>query len=57
MAIGDTGAGGQLAVSHVAQEQDLALEAATILPLHVADIVAQDIAHGHKTVQVDKIMQ
>ena len=62
MAIGDTGLAGQLAVSHVAQEQDLALEAVAVLPLHVVEQVALDQAHTHKTVthnvaQVEKIIQ
>ena len=50
MAIGDTGEDGLPALRHVAQEQDLAIEAATIHPLHVADIVAQDQAHTLNTV-------
>ena len=62
MAIGDTGADGLLAVRHVAQAQDLAIEAATILPLHVADIVAQDTTQSQNTVthnvaEVEKMMQ
>ena len=50
MAIGDTGVNGQLAVIHVAQEQDLAIGAVAVLPLHVAETVAQDQAHTHNTV-------
>ena len=50
MAIGDPGLAGLPAVSHVVQEQDLALGAVAVLPLHVAETVAQDQAHTHNTV-------
>ena len=50
MVIGDPGGVGHPAVSHVAQEQDLNLEAAAILLLPVVDRVAQDQAQTHKTV-------
>ena len=60
--IGDTGEDGLLALRHVEKEQDLAIEAATILPLHVADIVALDTTQSQNTVtlnvaEVEKIMQ
>jgi len=50
MAIGDTGADGLLAARHVAQEQDPAIEAATIHPLPVVDIVALDTTQSQNTV-------
>ena len=50
MVIGDPGLVGHPAVSHVAQEQDLDLEAAAILLLLVVDRVAQDQARTQKTV-------
>ena len=62
MVIGDPGGVGHPAVSHVAQEQDLDLEAVTIPNLLVMEKVAQDLAQKQKTVthnvaQVEKIMQ
>ena len=50
MEIGDTGADGLPALRHVAQEQDLALGAVAVLPLHVVEQLALDQAHTHKTV-------
>ena len=50
MEIGDTGEDGLPALRHVAQEQDLAIEAVAVLPLLVVDIVAQDQVHTHNTV-------
>ena len=50
MVIGDPGGVGHPAASHVAQEQDLDLEAAAILLLLVVDRVAQDQAQTHKIV-------
>ena len=60
MASGDYGLPGLPAASHVAQEQDLDLEAAVVLDLHVVEEVAQDQAPWEKTVtqnvaQVEKI--
>ena len=49
MAIGDPGANGFLALSHVAQEQHIAFGAVAVLPLHVAETVAQDQAHTYNT--------
>ena len=62
MVIGGTGLDGLPAPRHVAQEQDLALEAVTVLPLLVVETVAQDQAQTHKTVthnvaEVEKIIQ
>ena len=62
MEIGATGLDGLPVASHVEQEQDLALGAVAVLPLHVVEQVALDQAHTHKTVthnvaQVEKIMQ
>ena len=44
MAIGVPGAHGLLATS--GQKEDIAIEAATILPLHVADTVVQDTTNN-----------
>ena len=44
MESGDPGLPGLPAASHVAQEQDLDLEAAVVLDLHVVEEVAQDQA-------------
>ena len=61
MAFGGPGPAGLPAVSHVAQEQDLALEAVAVLPLHVVEQLALDQVQTQKTVthnvaQVVKIM-
>jgi len=50
MVIGDPGLAGLPAASHVAQEQDLALEAVAVLLLLVAELVALDQAQTQKTV-------
>ena len=50
MVIGDPGRAGHPAASHVAQEQDLDLEAVTIPNLLVMEKVAPDQAQTHKTV-------
>ena len=50
MVIGDTGLAGHPAASHVAQEQDLALEAVAVLPLLVVEQAVLDQAQTQKTV-------